>query len=126
MLVQYWTRRYKHLVSGEPGGSAQHRASIRTYLREGLDLSCLEFFARFVLSAFMHISVFLFLAGLLLFFRNINMAVAHAVEAWVTICGIFVSLDMLQLAPIVPWQTVDPIANKSGMGILERTNMQAY
>lgn len=71
LLAQSWTKRYKRHVLSAQGGSTQRKAMLRAYLRDGIGRSGLEALT-VVLPAFMHVSLFLFFAGLILFIRGLE------------------------------------------------------
>ncbi|KAI0249974.1 hypothetical protein BJV78DRAFT_1128740, partial [Lactifluus subvellereus] len=84
-LVQRWARRYIK-VTQEPY-SPRKQARIRAYFADGLH----NFHVRWVvelLPTLLHLSVFLFFAGLSVFLFNLNRTVFKAVIWWVGLCGI--------------------------------------
>jgi Family of unknown function (DUF6535) len=94
-LLQQWTRRYIKVT--QPLGSPHKRARI-----------CQFFFSRvdnlnFLLAAdavptLLHLSVFLFFAGLLILLRNINDTVFNSVVVWVILCvGVYGYITFLPI-----------------------------
>ena len=84
-LIQQWTRRYVRLT--EPHGFAHKRARIRLHLFDGV--SNLHFLlATDAVPTLLHLSVFLFFAGLLTLLWHINHTVFNAVVGWVVLCAV--------------------------------------
>jgi hypothetical protein len=82
-LIQQWTRRYVRVT--QPLGCAHKRARIRQYFFSGV--SNLHFLlATDAVPTLLHISVFLFFAGLLILLRHISHTVFNAVVGWVVLC----------------------------------------
>ncbi|KAF8460575.1 hypothetical protein DFH94DRAFT_123791 [Russula ochroleuca] len=82
-LLQQWTRRYIRV--SQPLGSPQKRARLRQFFFGGVDN--LHFLlATDAVPTLLHLSVFLFFAGLLILLKNINRTVFDAVVVWVVLC----------------------------------------
>jgi hypothetical protein len=79
-LLQQWARRY--LNATQPRYSPHKRARIRSYFAEGVDKSLLPWVVE-ALPAMLHLSLFLFFAGLAVFLWNINLTVFKLVLSWV-------------------------------------------
>jgi len=84
-LLQQWARRYLRLA--HPRYSPHKRARIRAFYRKGVEELHLS---RVVegLPALLHISLFLFFAGLSVFLFKVNYTIFKAVIAWVALCVI--------------------------------------
>ena len=92
-LLQQWARRYKtpHLP-GEPN----HRARVRSFLFHGTESYKMRIVVQ-VAPTLLHLSVYLFFAGLVVLFHTINKNVAIAVDAAV---GVFaVAYVVLSIIP---------------------------
>jgi len=82
-LIQQWTRRYVRVT--QPLGCAHKRARIRSHIFNGADN--LQFLlATDAVPTLLHLSVFLFFAGLLILLRHISHTVFNAVVVWVALC----------------------------------------
>ena len=82
-LIQQWTRRYVRFT--KPLGSAHKRARIRQYIFN--DTSSFNFLlGTDAVSTLLHVSVFLFFAGLLILLRQFSHIVFNAVVGWVVLC----------------------------------------
>lgn len=94
-LVQQWTRQYVQAV--ERHSAPRHRARIRSYLYEGI----ITFKMTAVVEAIpilLHISVFLFFAGLVEFLMTINQTIANITLVAVAVCGaVYILLTILPL-----------------------------
>lgn len=84
-LLQQWARRYLHRTQRRYSPHA--RARIRAFFAEGADKFCLSTVVEF-LPALLHLSVFLFFAGLVIFLFDIYRSIAFEVLALVAICGL--------------------------------------
>ena len=82
-LLQQWIRR--HVKVTQPLGSAHKRARIRHYIFNGVS-NAHFLWATDAVPVLLHLSVFLFFAGLLILLRHINHTVFNAVVAWVVLC----------------------------------------
>jgi hypothetical protein len=82
-LIQQWTRRYVRLT--EPLGCAHKQARLRQHIYNGV--GNLHFLlVTDAVPTLLHLSVFLFFAGLLVLLWHINHAVFNAVVGWVLLC----------------------------------------
>ena len=94
-LIQQWTRRYIRLT--EPVGFAHKQARMRQHIFNGV--GNLHFLlVTDTVPTLLHISVFLFFAGLLILLRHINHTVFNAVVGWVALCvGIYAYITFLPI-----------------------------
>ncbi|KAI0297591.1 hypothetical protein B0F90DRAFT_1938659 [Multifurca ochricompacta] len=83
-LLQQWARRY--LKATRTRYSPHKRARIRAFFAEGVEKLHLPWAVE-ALPALLHVSLFLFFAGLLVFLFNINHSIFNAVVWWVGLCG---------------------------------------
>ena len=82
-FLQQWARRY--LISAYPRYGPQRRARIRTFQANMFENFRLQKVVE-LLPALLHISLFLFLAGLAVFLFNVNFSIFKAVIAWIGLC----------------------------------------
>ncbi|KAH9063217.1 hypothetical protein EDB87DRAFT_223880 [Lactarius vividus] len=82
-LLQQWARRY--LKSTQPRYSPHKRARIRAFFAEGVEKFLLPWAVE-VLPTLLHISLFLFFAGLVVFLCNVNITIFGLVFSWVGVC----------------------------------------
>ena len=82
-LLQQWARRYLRLTN--PRCSPHKRARIRTFFAEGVERLHLPWTVE-ALPTLLHISLFLFFAGLCVFLFGIHKTVFSVVIAWVGLC----------------------------------------
>jgi hypothetical protein len=82
-LLQQWARRYLKIT--QPRYSLHKRARIRTFFSEGVE-KCLLPWAVETLPTLLHISLFLFFAGLVVFLCNVNLTIFKMVLLWVGLC----------------------------------------
>ena len=82
-LLQQWTRRYIRV--SQPLGDPQKRARLRQFFFSGVD-NVHFLLATDAVPTLLHLSVFLFFAGLLILLKNINLAVFNSVVVWVVFC----------------------------------------
>ena len=83
-LLQQWTRRYLKITQSR---YAPHkRARIRAFFSEGV-AKCLLPWAVDALPNLLHISLFLFFAGLVVFLCNVNLTIFKLVLSWVGLCA---------------------------------------
>ena len=95
-LLQQWARRYKQMPENRK--SATSRARVRSYLFLGTLKYKMDLAVETV-PTLLHLSVFLFFIGLVIFFFPINKAVAIAVSASVGVfAGIYFVLTILPFA----------------------------
>ncbi|KAH9054789.1 hypothetical protein EDB87DRAFT_1834605 [Lactarius vividus] len=82
-LLQQWARRYLKIT--QPRYSPHKRARIRAFFAEGVDKFLLPWAVE-ALPTLLHISLFLFFAGLIVFLWNVNLTVFKLALSWVSIC----------------------------------------
>ncbi|KAI9429596.1 hypothetical protein H4582DRAFT_2134493 [Lactarius indigo] len=82
-LLRQWARRYIRVT--QPRFSAHARAHVHAYFAEGVEKSHLVQVAE-ACPTLLHISLFLFLAGLAVFLWNINLTIFKLVLSWVGVC----------------------------------------
>ena len=94
-LLQLWTRRYIKVT--QPLGSPQNRARMHEFLCSKTD-NLHSLLATDAVPALLHLSVFLFFAGLLILLRHIDHTVFKAVVPWVAICvAVYISITILPI-----------------------------
>ena len=92
-LLQQWTRRYIRV--SQPLGDPQKRARLRQFFFSGVD-NVHFLLATDAVPTLLHLSVFLFFAGLLILLKNINRTVFDAVVVWVVLCvGVYAYITFL-------------------------------
>ena len=84
-LLQQWARRYLKVT--QPHYSPHKRARIRAFFAEGVDKFFLPWTAE-VLPTLLHVSLFLFFAGLSVFLCNVNFTIFKLVFVWVAACTV--------------------------------------
>ena len=82
-LLQQWARRYLKVTQSRY--SPHKRARIRSFFSEGVE-KCLLPWAVETLPTLLHISLFLFFAGLVVFLCNVDMTIFTLVFSWVGAC----------------------------------------
>ena len=82
-LLQQWARRYLKVT--QTHYSLHKRARTRAFFAEGIDKSFLPL-AVDALPVLVHISLFLFFAGLAVFLWNVNLTIFKSVLSWISIC----------------------------------------
>ena len=82
-LLQQWARRYLKITQSRY--SPHKRARIRAFFSEGVD-KCLLPWAVEILPTLLHISLFLFFAGLVVFLCHVNLTIFKLVFSWVGLC----------------------------------------
>ncbi|KAN0140475.1 hypothetical protein V8E53_001684 [Lactarius tabidus] len=82
-LLQQWARRYLKITQSRY--SPHKRAQIRAYFAEGVE-KCLLPWAVDTLPTLLHISLFLFFTGLVVFLCNVNLTIFKLVLSWVGLC----------------------------------------
>ncbi|KAH9962491.1 hypothetical protein BGW80DRAFT_511664 [Lactifluus volemus] len=84
--LQQWARRY--VTNTQPPRFSPHRrARIRAFFRDGVEMLHLPLVVE-TLPTLLHVSLFLFLSGLLVFLFNINRTAFNAVVWWVGLLAI--------------------------------------
>ncbi|KAH9178559.1 hypothetical protein EDB89DRAFT_1927157 [Lactarius sanguifluus] len=94
-LLQQWARRYLKIT--QPRYRPHKRAIIREFFVEGVEKLHLPWMVE-ALPTLLHISLFLFFAGLAIFLYNVHLAVFIAVLGWVALCVI--AYGCITLMPI--------------------------
>ncbi|KAN0125350.1 hypothetical protein V8E53_015577 [Lactarius tabidus] len=82
-FLQQWARRYLKVTHSRY--SLHKRARIRSFFAEGVE-KCLLPWAVEILPTLLHISLFLFFAGLAVFLSNVNITIFKLVLSWIGIC----------------------------------------
>jgi hypothetical protein len=82
-LLKQWVRRYVKIT--QPRYGPHKRARIRSFFAEGIDKLHLPWAVE-ALPTLLHISVFLFFGGLLIYLFNIDLTVFTAVVWWIGFC----------------------------------------
>ena len=83
-FLQQWARRYLKIT--QTRYSPHKRARIRAFFSEGVD-KCLLPWTVDALPTLLHISLFLFFAGLVVFLCNVNLTIFKLVLSWVGLCA---------------------------------------
>jgi hypothetical protein len=83
-LLQQWARRYLKITQSRY--SPHKRARIRAFFAEGVE-KCLLLWTVDTLPTLLHISLFLFFAGLVVFLCNVNLTIFRLVLSWVGLCA---------------------------------------
>ena len=86
-LLQHWARKYLKVTQQRYTASPPTRARSRAFYAEGVE----SFFLPWVfeaLPAMLHLSVFLFFAGLVVFLWNFDPTIAKLILSWVGGCGV--------------------------------------
>ena len=82
-LLQQWARRYLKVT--QPRYSPHKRARIRAFFAEGVDKFLLQWAVE-ALPTMLHLSLFLFFAGLAIFLWNVNLTIFKLVLSWIGLC----------------------------------------
>ncbi|KAN0140394.1 hypothetical protein V8E53_001603, partial [Lactarius tabidus] len=82
-LLQQWARRYLKVT--QPRYSPHKRARIRAFFAEGVDKFLLPWAVE-ALPTMLHLSLFLFFAGLSVFLWNVNLTILKVVLSWIGLC----------------------------------------
>ncbi|KAH8979559.1 hypothetical protein EDB86DRAFT_2859611 [Lactarius hatsudake] len=82
-LLQQWARRYLKVT--QPRYSLHKRARIRAFFFEGVDKFLLPWAVE-ALPTLLHISLFLFFAGISVFLWNVSLTIFNSVVSWIGIC----------------------------------------
>ena len=85
-LLQQWARRYLKITQSRY--SPHKRARIRAFFAEGVE-KCLLPWTVDALPTLLHISLFLFFAGLVVFLCNVNLTIFKLVLSWLGFCAAF-------------------------------------
>ena len=84
-LLQQWARRYVKITQSHDTQAPHKRARIRAFFSEGVAKSLLPW-AVDALPTLLHISLFLFFAGLAVFLCNVDLTIFKLVLSWVGLC----------------------------------------
>ena len=84
-LLQQWARRYLRVA--HPRYSPHERARIRAFYRQGVEQLHLPWVVE-GLPLLLHVSLFLFFAGLSVFLFSVNHTIFKAVIVWVALCAV--------------------------------------
>ena len=84
-LLQQWARRYLRITQS-PRYTPHRGARIRAFFSEGVK-NCLLPWTVDALPTLLHISLFLFFAGLVVFLCNVNLTIFKLVLSWVGLCA---------------------------------------
>ena len=82
-LLQQWARRYLKVT--QPRYSPHKRARIRAFFAEGIDKFLLPWAVE-ALPTMLHLSLFLFFAGLAVFLWHVNLTIFKLVLSWIGLC----------------------------------------
>ncbi|KAI0259687.1 hypothetical protein BC834DRAFT_974094 [Gloeopeniophorella convolvens] len=82
-LLQQWTRRYLRVTC--PRMMPHKRARVRSFFAEGIDKFRLPWLVE-ALPALLHLSVFLFFAGFVIFLFNLQRAIFTLILSWAGFC----------------------------------------
>ncbi|KAH9057258.1 hypothetical protein EDB87DRAFT_1823780 [Lactarius vividus] len=82
-LLQQWARRYLKVT--QPRYGPHKRARIRAFFAEGVEKFLLPWAVE-ALPTLLHVSLFLFFAGLVVFLWNVNPTISKLVLSWVGAC----------------------------------------
>ena len=82
-LLQQWARRYLKVT--QPRYSPHKRARIRAFFAEGVDKFLLPWAVE-ALPTMLHLSLYLFFAGLAVFLWNVNLTIFGLVLSWIGLC----------------------------------------
>ena len=83
-LLQQWARRY--LMITQSRYAPHKRARIRAFLSEGVEKLLLPWIVE-ALPMLLHLSLFLFFTGLVVFLWNVDLTIFKLVLSWVSICA---------------------------------------
>ncbi|KAH9971371.1 hypothetical protein BGW80DRAFT_455607 [Lactifluus volemus] len=98
-LLQQWARRYLKVTC--PRYAPHKRARVRAFYAEGVEKLHLPWTVE-MLPILLHISLFLFFAGLSVFVLSVNLTIFKVVIAWVGLCVI-----------VYAWLTFMPVFHKN-------------
>ncbi|KAN0128550.1 hypothetical protein V8E53_013595 [Lactarius tabidus] len=84
-LLQQWARKYNTVT--QPRLGAHMRVSMHAFFSHGVEKFLLPWAVE-ALPTLLHISLYLFFSGLLVFLWNINLTMFRLVLAWVSICTV--------------------------------------
>lgn len=93
-LLQQWARRCVKIT--QPRYNPDKRARIRAFFSEGVDKLHLPWAVE-ALPTLLHLSLFLFFAGLLVYLYNIHHTVFSAVAWWIGLCvAIYICITLMR------------------------------
>ena len=95
-FLQQWARRYLKLTQSRY--SLHKKARIRAFFVEGVEKCHLPLVVE-TLPILLHISLFLFFAGLVVFLSNVNLTIFKLVLSWVAVCAAL--YGCITLMPII-------------------------
>ncbi|KAG6909807.1 hypothetical protein DXG01_015300 [Tephrocybe rancida] len=103
-LVQQWVRDYLQRIQRH--NQPLRRARVRTFLFNGSEKWKMDIVVEYI-PTLLHVSLFLFFAGLYFFLANINLPVSRAVAAVILLCLAFYGLATLAplFDPAAPYET---------------------
>ncbi|KAH9057261.1 hypothetical protein EDB87DRAFT_1793396 [Lactarius vividus] len=84
-LLQQWARRYLRVT--QPRYGPHKRARIRAFFAEGVERYFLPWVVE-TLPTLLHVSLFLFFSGLVVFLCNVNLTIYKLVLSWVGVCTV--------------------------------------
>ena len=84
-LLQQWARRYLKITQS-PRYTPHKRARIRAFFSEGVE-KCLLPWTVDALPTLLHVSLFLFFAGLVVFLCHVNLTIFKLLLSWVGLCA---------------------------------------
>jgi hypothetical protein len=84
-LLQQWARKYIKVTRTRSTASESKRACYRAFYADGVENFLLPWVFE-ALPAMLHLSVFLFFAGLVVFLWNVNPTISKLVLSWVASC----------------------------------------
>ena len=94
-LLQQWARRYMRVI--QTRYAPHKRARIRAFFAEGVDKLHLPWTVE-ALPALLHLSLFLFFAGLAVFLFNINHTVFKVAISWMVFCtSMYISITFMPM-----------------------------
>ena len=94
-LLQQWARRYMKVI--QTRYAPHKRARIRAFFAEGVDKLHLPWTVE-ALPALLHLSLFLFFAGLAVFLFNINHTVFKVAISWIGLCtGVYICITFMPM-----------------------------
>ncbi|KAH9054802.1 hypothetical protein EDB87DRAFT_1418205 [Lactarius vividus] len=83
-LLQQWARRYLRVT--QPRYSLHKRAKIRTFFFDGVSAGHQALEIGALPTLLLHVSLFLFFAGLVVFLRNVHLTIFKLALSWVSMC----------------------------------------
>jgi hypothetical protein len=103
-LLQQWARRYVEMPTRP--GDPKNRSRVRSFLFLGTGIYKMRFAVQ-IAPTLLHLSVYLFFAGLVIIFRTIDKSVAIAVEVSVGVFGLaYIALSILPCLDVrCPYRT---------------------